>query len=100
MVAPITHVEPNDASSGGEISAADAAALGLDSRTSWIIVDEYNYFTWIGPDVEQDLSTGDYEVGFLAPVLFRQVTERFIELRRLRRAKFVPRDDKPADGDA
>jgi hypothetical protein len=71
--------------------------LGLDSQASWIIVDDINYFTWVGPDVEQD-SSGTYEVGFLSPALFQKVIEKYNELRRLRRAKFIPRDDKPATG--
>ncbi len=93
---PITHEEPNDLSTAVEISTEDAMLLGLDDRTSWIICDELNYFTWIGPDVEQNHSTGDYEVGFLAPALFRQAAERFGELRRQMRVRYIPRDDKPA----
>ena len=95
---PITHTKPDDTSSAIEISADDASALGLDSQTSWIIVDDINYFTWVGPDVEQNRTTGDYEVGFLAPDLLLRVTEKFKELRRLRRIRYIPRDDKPATG--
>jgi len=82
MLAPITHRKPDDTFTAVEISAADALALRLDNQTSWIIVDDINYFTWMGPDVELDQSSGTYEVGFLAPDLFLRVTERFKELRR------------------
>jgi hypothetical protein len=100
IVAPITHRRPVDSFTSIEISATDAAALRLDSDVSWIIVDDINYFTWIGPDVELDPSSGTYEAGFIAPVLFQSVIEKFAELKRLGRAKLVARDDKPATGRA
>jgi hypothetical protein len=98
MVAPITHLKPDDTFVAIEVSAEDAIALRLDNETSWIIVDDINYFTWVGPDIEQDQNTGAYEVGFLAPSLFQRVTEKFNELTQLRRTKFIARDDKPSTG--
>ncbi len=98
-VMPITHLKPDDTSTAIEISAAEAVALSLDSETSWIIANDINYFTWVGPDVEQNLATGDYEVGFLAPDLLRRVAEKFKVLRQLRRIRYIPRDDKTANGE-
>jgi hypothetical protein len=92
VVAPITHTEPEDLSVAVEISAADAAVLGLDTETSWVIVDDLNYFTWIGYDVLENPATGTYEYRYLAPDLFNQLTEKFKELRKLGRLKPTSRD--------
>jgi hypothetical protein len=94
MVAPITHRKPDDKFSAVEISTEDAAALKLDDTTSWVIVDDVNYFTWVGPDVDTDHQTGNYEVGFLAPTLFSKITQKFQELNRLGRLRAVGRDDR------
>jgi hypothetical protein len=102
LVAPITHTDPGDPAISVEITAADAAGLGLDDRTSWIIIDidELNYFIWIGYDVEPDRVTGQYEICMLQSNLRREAQSKFAELRRLRKIKAVPRDEKTATSTA
>jgi hypothetical protein len=92
VVCPITHTEPEDLSTAIEISLSDAVACGLDDCTSWVIVNDVNHFIWPGYDTEADWTTGVYEIGHLAPLLFDQITERFRELRKLGRLKAVSRD--------
>ena len=51
IVVPITHSPPYDPVTAIEIPEAERARLGLDSDRCWIVVSEYNVFTWPGPDL-------------------------------------------------
>jgi len=73
-VSPITHSQPEDASSGIEIPSRVKSHLGLDGERSWVILTEVNRFTWPGYDL-RPIAAGDSRVdyGFLPPALFDQI---------------------------
>src|SRR5437773_1920287 len=50
-VAPITHSPPEDMNVTVEIPLAVKRHLGLDDRPSWIVLDDFNVFTWPGFDL-------------------------------------------------
>lgn len=93
-VAPITHRLPRDPSVAVEIPPAVKRHLRLDSGRSWIILDDFNVFSWPGFDlVPVPGTTGEYKYGLLPPRLFRTIIEKFAELRRQRRITSTPRDE-------
>ena len=82
-VAPITHSPPHDLSIAVEIPPAVKRHLQLDSERSWIILNDFNVFTWPGFDLAPVPGTkGKYEYGLLPPGLFRAIIGKFAELRR------------------
>ena len=50
-VAPITHAMPGHGVTAIKIAGATKTRLSLDNSESWIILDELNEFTWVGPDI-------------------------------------------------
>jgi hypothetical protein len=50
-VAPITHTPPADPALGIEIPPKIKLHLGLNTARSWVILDEFNEFTWPGFDL-------------------------------------------------
>jgi hypothetical protein len=93
-VAPITHSLPQDSSVAVEIPQAVKRYLGLDSERSWIVLDDFNIFTWPGFDLLPVPGTkGKYEYGLLPPGLFRTIIGKFAELRRQGRIALTPRDE-------
>jgi hypothetical protein len=52
-VVPITHLPHSDPHVAIEIPPAVKKDLGLDEERSWIVVDEFNTFTWPGYDLCQ-----------------------------------------------
>lgn len=82
-VVPITHAPPHDPRVALEIPRRVKEHLGLDSERSWIVLDEFNVFTWPGFDLRPIKSKGgraDY--GFLPPRFFDQLIERIQELEK------------------
>jgi PemK-like, MazF-like toxin of type II toxin-antitoxin system len=76
-VAPITHRAPRDPSVAVELPQAVKRHLRLDSERSWIMLDDFNVFSWPGFDlVPAPGTTGKYEYGLLPPGLFRPIIER------------------------
>jgi PemK-like, MazF-like toxin of type II toxin-antitoxin system len=93
-VAPITHSPPQDLSVAVEIPQAVKRHLGLDSERSWIVLDDFNIFTWPGFDLALVPGTkGKYDYGLLPPGLFRTIIGKFAELRRQGRIVPTPRDE-------
>lgn len=93
-VAPITHSQPQDLSVALEIPSAVKWHLGLDGERSWVILDEFNVFTWPGFDLALVAGAKErYDYGFIPPHLFRKIIEKFIELRRQKRIVATLRDD-------
>ena len=73
-VSPITHSQPEDASSGIEIPFKVKRHLGLDSEKSWVILTEVNRFTWPGYDLRPvTVGTSRVDHGFMPPALFDQI---------------------------
>ena len=77
-----------------EIPEAERARLGLDSDRCWIVVSEYNVFTWPGPDLRpipgREPSTVIY--GRLSRSLFEKVLIQAQTLLRAKLVRRVPRD--------
>lgn len=84
IVVPITHTPPDDAATAIEIPAAERTRLGLDSERSWIILTEFNAFSWPGPDLrpvpDKDPSTVIY--GTLSRQLYARVLAQVQTLLR------------------
>ncbi|MEA3065654.1 MAG: hypothetical protein QOJ27_2106 [Sphingomonadales bacterium] len=51
LVVPITTNPPQPDTAAVEMPARVRQHLGLGEERSWIITDEYNLFTWPGPDI-------------------------------------------------
>jgi hypothetical protein len=82
-VAPITHRAPRDPIVALEIPFAVKRHLGLDSERSWIILDDFNVFTWPGYDLRPIAGETDrYAFGLLPPQFFELITSKFAQLRR------------------
>lgn len=82
LVAPITHLPPEDGSVAVEIPLKVKAHLGLDAERSWVICSEVNSFIWPGPDVRpvQGHPKGDVVYGVLPPKLFKTVTNKLLNV--------------------
>jgi hypothetical protein len=91
-VAPITHTKPVDPDAAIEIPAKVKAHLGLDSESSWIILDDFNEFVWPGYDLRTLAGkSGCYDYGFLPPVFFKQIVSKILALRHQAK-RITPRD--------
>jgi hypothetical protein len=94
VVVPITHSPPRDPSAALEIPQTVKHHLGLDSETSWIVLDDFNVFTWPGYDLRPIPNrNGRYEYGLLPPKLFAVLVRKFKELRRAGKGAQTSRDD-------
>lgn len=51
MVVPVTTRQPRGGDTAIEMPARVRQHLGLGGERCWIVVDEYNLFTWPGPDI-------------------------------------------------
>ncbi len=82
-VAPITHTPPVNLDVAIEIPTKVKEHLGLDDRSSWIILDDFNEFIWPGYDLRPVIGkAGSYDYGFLPPALFKQIVSKILELRQ------------------
>jgi hypothetical protein len=52
LVLPVTHVAPDAETVAIEVAPFVKQHLGLDDGRSWIVISEYNDFTWPGPDLK------------------------------------------------
>ncbi|WP_026871847.1 hypothetical protein [Inquilinus limosus] len=92
---PITHSAPAEPGDGIEIPTVVKEHLGLDDARSWVILTEANVFYWPGPDLRfpREKGPAGAAYGFLPPKLFRTIRDRFLELRKQRRAQLVSRSE-------
>jgi hypothetical protein len=58
IVVPITTRLPRNGDAAIEVPARVRQHLGLGDDKCWIVADEYNLFTWPGPDI-RPISRGD-----------------------------------------
>ena len=94
-VVPITHSPHSAPESAVEIPRRVAEHLGLDSDSSWVVLDEVNVFTWPGYDLRLISGQADrYDYGFLPPRFLDTLVERFATLRRGRQIAETSRDDE------
>lgn len=82
VVAPITHSRPRDPDGAVEIPRAVKRHLGLDSEHSWVVVDDFNLFTWPGFDLRKIPGFDDrYSYGLIPPRFFQIIKLKFAERR-------------------
>lgn len=82
-VVPITHAPPHDPRVAIEIPRRVKEHLGLDSERSWVVLNEFNVFTWPGFDLRPIKSKdGRADYGFLPPRFFDQLVARIQELEK------------------
>ena len=82
-VVPITHSPPQSLETAVEIPAAVKRHLGLDEQPSWVMLDDFNVFTWPGYDLRPVPGQKDrYHYGLLPPRLFESIVRKFSDLRR------------------
>jgi hypothetical protein len=92
-VAPMTHSPPLDPTAAMEIPPAVKRHLGLDAERSWVVLDDFNEFTWPGFDLcPVPGKPGRYDYGLLPPALFTRIATRVLELRREASGVLSPRD--------
>lgn len=95
IVLPITHSPPQPLDEGIELPQPTKTRLGLDGERSWVIVSEANDFAWPGPDLRflpgQGPETAAY--GFLPPLVFRAVRDKFLARYQERKASLIQRNE-------
>jgi hypothetical protein len=80
-VVPITHAPPGDPRMAIEIPRRVKEHLELDGERSWVILDEFNVFTWPGFDLRPIKNrNGRVDYGYLPPRFFDHLIERIREL--------------------
>lgn len=79
FVVPMTTTRPEKGQDAIEVPAAVRRQLGLKAERSWIVVSEWNRFTWPGYDI-RPLRKGDPGIsfGFLPAGLFRQIRDAIV----------------------
>jgi hypothetical protein len=93
IVAPITHLQPQDPSASIEIPASVCRALGLDEGRHWLRVEELNRFVWPGYDLRPIPGRTDSCVyGMLPKALFEQLRQAIVARQRLRRVRTQGRE--------
>lgn len=94
IVAPITHLPPEDPRASIAIPAATCRSLGLDSGRHWLRLDELNRFAWPGFDLRSiPGQPGRYDYGMLPPGLFRRLRDGILARQRERAGRIVSRDE-------
>ncbi len=95
LALPVTHSPPEYHELAVEIPATVKARLGLDSERSWVVVSEWNEFTWPGPDLRTAPGAGEGSVayGVLPPDLFSAIRARFMTLVKSRSTRRVQRTE-------
>lgn len=93
-VVPITHAPPHDPNAAIEIPRRVKEHLGLDDERSWIVLDEFNVFTWPGFDLRPIKDRdGRVDYGFLPPKFFASLIERIERLEDSGKVKQTSRDE-------
>lgn len=94
-VVPITHSPHRNPDAAIEIPQAVKRHLGLDEQSSWIVLDDFNVFTWPGFDLRPVPGRKDRcHYGLLPPRLFESLIAKFSELRRQGKALQTSRDEE------
>lgn len=95
LVLPVTHSPPAPSTPAVEIPARVKERLRLDDARSWVVLSEWNEFTWPGPDVRRAPAGDESSVayGMLPPGLFATIRDRFLALVAERRARRVHRTE-------
>jgi hypothetical protein len=94
LVLPVTHRAPDYPEDAIEIPQETKKRLGLDSERSWIVITEWNEFSWPGPDLRMAVSaSGEKTVayGYLPAKLFSKVRTAFLTMVQKKSALKVTR---------
>ena len=79
IVAPITHLEPEDPEASLELPATVSRMLKLDGERHWLRLDELNRFTWPGYDLRLIPGTkGEYAYGMLPQPIFEALRAKIL----------------------
>src|ERR1700688_3773758 len=82
-VVPITHSPHRNPDAAIEIPPAVKRHLGLDDQPSWIVLDDFNVFTWPGYDLRPVAGQKDrYHYGLLPPNFFGSIIRKVSALWR------------------
>jgi hypothetical protein len=84
LVVPVTTRPPRLSDIAIEMPARVREHLGLGAEPSWIVADEYNVFTWPGPDI-RPIRRGDDispRYGAIPGRLFEQLRARMESIAR------------------
>jgi hypothetical protein len=93
IVAPITHLEPDDPDAALELPAAVSRALKLDGGRHWLKLDELNRFAWPGYDLRQIPGReGEYAYGMLPQAIFEALRAKIIARDKARKSRTLKRD--------
>lgn len=93
VVAPITHRRPEITEGAIEIPPRVRRHLGLDDEPSWVVLTEYNHFTWPGFDLRLiSPSRPEHVYGLLPPAFFDLLVQKFKQLRAEHKVGAVSRD--------
>jgi hypothetical protein len=79
LVLPVTHSPPDVPENAIEIPQETKKRLGLDGERSWIVLTEWNEFSWPGPDLRM-VPGGDEKTvayGYLPAKFFTKVQAAF-----------------------
>jgi hypothetical protein len=95
LVLPVTHSPPQDAKLAVEIPGRVKERLRLDSDRSWVVLSEWNDFSWPGPDLRRAVGgdEGSIAYGMLPPGLFNSIRDQFLAIVGRRGARRVPRTE-------
>jgi uncharacterized protein YifN (PemK superfamily) len=95
LVVPVTTRPPRDADAAVEMPARVRQHLGLGDARCWIIADEYNLFTWPGPDIRPIGRAGKISprYGFIPGKLLEKVRERLSAVARAGQLKGTKRTE-------
>lgn len=84
LVVPVTTRPPREGDNAVEMPARVRQHLGLGDERCWIVADEYNLFTWPGPDIRPIRRGAEINprYGAIPGKLFEQVRWRMMALAR------------------
>ncbi len=84
LVVPVTTRPPRQGDASVEMPVRVRQHLGLGEERCWIVTEEYNLFTWPGPDIRPIRSGGEIQprYGSIPAKLFDQVRSKIEEAAR------------------
>ena len=93
VVVPVTTRPPREGDAAVEMPASVRRHLGLGDDRCWIVADEYNRFTWPGPDIRPIRAGGELSprYGSIPGKLLEQVRVRIAQVARAGRLKETTR---------
>ena len=95
LVLPVTHSPPRNLADAIEIPQDTKTRLGLDGERSWIVLTEWNEFSWPGPDI-RIVSGGDERTvayGYLPAKFFARLQAAFVAMVKKESGQRVARTE-------